>query len=75
MQNTDSLWVVVEVFAGIPVAVGAYRDEQSAEDRARFIRSHMDPERDETAAFEVRVGEPPLHDTASWLSQYPVAGK
>jgi len=65
MQDTDSLWVVVEVFAGIPVAVRAYRDRQSADDWERDIRMRMSPERDETAVFEVHVGESPLSASGS----------
>jgi len=71
MQDADSLWVVVEVFAGIPVAVGAYRDRQAAQDWERFLRMHMSPERDETGVFEVHVDEPPLCGSGSWLSEYP----
>lgn len=53
--HCELLWAVVKVESGIPVAVEAYRDRQSAETREQFLRRYMHPENDETGVFEVHI--------------------
>ena len=55
-KQIEQMWVVVKVESGIPVAVDAYRDEQSAKVREQLLRTYMHPENDETGVFETQVG-------------------
>jgi len=54
-QQSELLWVVVEVQSGIPVEVKAYRNKRSAVRREQFLRKRMRPDYDEVSIFEVEV--------------------
>lgn len=56
-KQIGPLWVVVEVYRGIPVGAEAYSDVQFAVEREQFLRKHIHPEDDETGIFEVWVDE------------------
>jgi hypothetical protein len=59
VRRSRSLWVVVEVDSGIPVAVESYSSRQAAEMRTEMLRDHMTRDNDEASAFEIRLGRAP----------------
>ena len=56
-KKTQTMWVVVLVESGIPVAVEAYRDQRTAQKRERLLRNDMREEYDAVGMFEVEVAQ------------------
>lgn len=54
-RKKHSIWVVVEVASGIPVAVEAYSDLNAAKARESQLRKNINPENDEVGIFEVTI--------------------
>jgi len=54
-QRTKSVWVVVAVESGVPVAVHAYRDRRVASSAEGLLRRRMRPDNDETGLFRMRL--------------------
>jgi len=52
MENSEVVWVVVEVDAGCPVLAEVYSDYETAYLREQELRSQINPEDDETWIFE-----------------------
>lgn len=54
-QDKKSLWVLVHVARGIPVAVEAFYNLKSAEKRERLLRKNLNLNDDETGIFEIEL--------------------
>lgn len=51
----DKLWVVVEVFRGLPAKVQAYWDQESALKREKAIRRKINLDYDDTGVFPLKL--------------------
>jgi len=54
-NKSKKAWIVVEVMAGIPALVKAFRYYKSARKHEKLLRRHMHPENDETGIFEAKI--------------------
>jgi len=62
--NIDNpIWVVVEVWRGIPLSVSVFRDEQLAADHQKKLRNKMNPDEDEAGIFYIDAVGPYDKDT------------
>jgi hypothetical protein len=59
MQSPETVWAVVEVWRGIPVAVDIFRTQEMAIQHEQHIRERINLMEDETGVFEAKL-EPRL---------------
>jgi len=55
MQHHETVWVVVEVWRGIPIAADIFRDQERAVDYEQRVRARINLVEDETGFFEVEL--------------------
>ena len=58
IKEPDTIWTVVVVESGVPVALEAYRDEPQAELRKVYWESRTNENDDAVAVFEIEIGAP-----------------
>lgn len=54
-QKSDQIWVVVEVWHGIPASVKAFRSKKKAYEREKLLKADINPQDDEVATFAVTI--------------------
>jgi hypothetical protein len=54
-QKSNQIWVVVEVWRGIPASVEAFRSKKKAQEREKSLKAEINPQDDEVAMFTVTI--------------------
>jgi hypothetical protein len=62
-MSDNSIWIVVEVRSGIPVAIKAFSSYKSADVYLEIVRKSLNLDNDETGIFQVDL-ESNLESTA-----------
>jgi hypothetical protein len=65
MQHHETVWVVVEVWRGIPAGVEIFRSREKAVDYENRLRARLNTLEDETDLFEVELESPVAHSESS----------
>jgi hypothetical protein len=61
MQHHETVWVVVEVWRGIPIAADIFRDREKAVDYEQSVRARINLMEDETGLFEAELEPASAH--------------
>jgi hypothetical protein len=69
MQHHETVWVVVEVWRGIPVAANIFRDQKKAVDYEQSVRARINLMEDETELFEVELEPASAHSGPNGIEQ------
>jgi len=54
-QKSDQIWVVVEVWRGIPASAEAFRSRKKPQEREKSLKADINPQDDEVATFAVMI--------------------